>query len=82
MISNQFDVRTGLFGLLLSTPQTVMEEADDARREPGEAVVDAGDGYLNVIQVTVFIWSREVVGAEGAEQQGEEEIQYLSAHKY
>lgn len=70
----------GLFGLPLLSFEASIEEVRDTRDQPGDAAGDAGDGDLDVVQVTVFVWSREVVGAEGAEQQGQEEIQHLEAN--
>lgn len=70
----------GLLGLPLLTLEASIEEVHDTRDQPGDAGCDAGDGDLDVVQVTVFIRSRKVVGAEGAEQQGQEEIQHLEAN--
>lgn len=80
VISSQSNGLTSFFGFL--TPQAVLEEVDDAPAKPGNATVDAGDGNLNVVQITVFVWSREVVRAEGAEQQGEKKIQNLWTDKH
>lgn len=57
------------------------EEVNDAPTEPRQAGVDAADGDLDVVQVAVFFGSGEVVGAEGAEQQGKKQIQHLGMEK-
>lgn len=82
MIANQLDGSlTDFHGLLLLAFRVAVEEVTDVCHEPGDATIDAGDGDLDVIQIAVFIRGREVVRAEGAEQQGQEEIQHLLANK-
>lgn len=81
MIADQLDGLTGFFGLLLLPLRAAVEEVADTRHEPGDTGLDSGDGDLDVIQITVFVWSREVVRAEGAEQQGQKEIQHLLTDK-
>lgn len=77
MIYGHLDALVGFFGLVFLTPEAAVIEANDAAEEPRDARMDAGDGDLNVVQISIFVWSREVVGAEGAEQQGQKEIQHL-----
>lgn len=74
MIPDRLD---GLVDLLLPTLQAAVEEVDDARGEPGDTGLDAGDGDLDVVQIAILFRSREVVGAEGAEQQRQKKIQHL-----
>lgn len=68
-------------GLLLSRGLGVPE--DVAAEVPGgffgvlEAPVDAGESELQVVQLPVLVRRREVVGAEGAQQQGKEQVEHL-----
>lgn len=82
MISNQLDGLTGFFSLLILTLQAAVEEVGDACGKPGDTGLDTADGDLDVVQIAVFVWSREVVGAEGAEQQGQKKIQHLLTDIY
>lgn len=77
MISNQLKGQIGLFALPLLTLQAVVEEVRGAGDQPGDPRSDAGDSDLDVVQIAVFVRSGEVVGTEGAEQQGQEKVQHL-----
>lgn len=61
MISDRLEGLTGFLGFVFSTLQAPVAEVDDACDNPGKAGMDASDGNLNVIQVPVFVWSREIV---------------------
>lgn len=68
-------------GLLLSrglgVPQDVAAEAPGSFFGVLQAPVDAGEGELQVVHLPVIVRRREVVGAEGAQQQGQEQVQHL-----
>lgn len=71
--------------LLLSCGLGVPE--DVAAEIPGgffgvlKAPVDAGESELQVVHLPVLVWGREVVGAEGAQQQGKEQVEHLKRVK-
>lgn len=44
---------------------------------PAQAAGDPVDGDVQVVHLAVVVWSRQVVGAETAEQQSQEEVQQL-----
>lgn len=73
---------TGLFGLLLLPLEASIEEVHGAGDQPGDSGGDAGDGDLDVVQITVLIRSGQVVRTEGAEQQGQEKIQHLQTNSW
>lgn len=83
MVSHQPHGLTGLtdlFGLLLLSLEASIEEVHSAGDQPGDSGSDAGNGDLDVIQVTVLVRSGQVVRTEGAEQQGQEKIQHLQTN--
>lgn len=82
MITNQLGVLAAFVGFPLLSLQAAVEDVDDDGGEPGDAAVDTSDSYLDVVQISVFIWSRQVVRAEGAEQQSQKEIQHLLADRF
>ena len=65
---------TALVRVLL--PQQSPELLQDPGRHPGNGPVDPIYGDLQVV-LSVFIWSRQVLTAEGAEQQSQEQVQDL-----
>lgn len=73
---------TGLFGLLLLSFEASIKEVRDAGDQPRDSGGDAGDGNLDVVQIAVLVRSGQVVGAEGAEQQGQEKIQHLQTNSW
>lgn len=75
-----YDQLNGLMSFLvvwLPMLDSAVEDVGDARDHPGDASGDSGDGDLDVVQIAVFVGGREVVRTEGAEQQGQEQIQHL-----
>lgn len=67
----------GLLGLLPAPLEVPVEEVAERLPEPQHAALDASDGDLQVVHFAVLVRGREVVGAEGAEEQRQEQVQDL-----
>lgn len=48
---------------------------------PGQASGDPVDSDVQVVHLPVVVWSRQVVGAETAEEQSQEEVQQLETQR-
>lgn len=66
------------FLLLLSPHAAATEEAPQTDFDEGERRLDSTDRYLQVVFLGFVSGDREIVGAEGAEQQSEEQVQDLT----
>jgi hypothetical protein len=63
---------------LLGPPQKPTAEVPGGPFDEVQAPLDSGQSQLEVVHLSVFIRGCEVVCTEGAEQQGQEEVQDLS----
>lgn len=69
-----------LRGHLFALPQPP-DQHEDRRLHEVDAPGDPADGDLQVVHLTIIIRGRQAVGAEGAQQQSQEQVEHLEGTK-